>query len=630
MALKSTRWLKAFTTFTEDLRIRSREVVSTDARGDKLVMWESQRRFMKEVGAGLDRDIHIFNCLKSRQLGITTISLALVDIFWLAVHPGIYGCLITDDEKKREVNRSMIEGYINSFPDGYFGEDFKIVKNNRQMMLFSNNSRLDLLVAGVKKKPNTGWAEGVGYAVIHATEVSSYGDAEGLKSLEEGFAQTNPHRLMVLESTAKGYNHWRTRWMQGVNDPLMQRSFFIGWWAGDVNAIKRSDPRFLQFGGYPPAGEERELCDQVLHLYNHKITPEQLAWIRWKTVNAGEEQNLLEQNQPFTADQAFVLTGYSFFQTRMVNRQIKDLLDQHLIFQGYRYEVDGDFFNFRMIRLDPTVDSIDSIELKIWEEPVESAKYVVGFDPAYGRTVHKDSHAISVWRCFADRMVQVAEYCTANVEVKHAAWVMFHLCAAYRDCMMNVEITGPGELVMTEFKHLRQLLSAEMNRTKTEDRGWQDAANQARWFLYHREDSFGSGYAANYKASRETKERMMHKFRGAFVSNELIIRSVKLLHEMNNVIVDDDVIGAPESKDEDKKDDRVFSAGLACVAWIDWIRTEMIQSGLNYDYVMKMESDEATPTMKAVNSIVRNFFKRADEEAEAPPPPDWRERAGLA
>jgi hypothetical protein len=99
---------------------------------------------------------------------------------------------------------------------------------------------------------------------------------------------------------------------------------------------------------------------------------------------------------------------------------------------------------------------------------------------------------------------------------------------------------------------------------------------------------------------------------------------------MNNVIVDDDVIGAPESKDEDKKDDRVFSAGLACVAWIDWIRTEMIQSGLNYDYVMKMESDEATPTMKAVNSIVRNFFKRADEEAEAPPPPDWLERQGLS
>src|SRR5579863_4361476 len=96
---KSARWMRAFEKFVEDLRITSKEIVSQDERGAKLEMWDSQKRFLREVGTGLDNGIHVFKVLKSRQLGITTISLA-IDVFWLAMHPGIVGFLATDDEKK--------------------------------------------------------------------------------------------------------------------------------------------------------------------------------------------------------------------------------------------------------------------------------------------------------------------------------------------------------------------------------------------------------------------------------------------------------------------------------------------------------------------------------------------------
>src|SRR5262249_10129703 len=158
------------------------------------------------------KGIHKFFCLKSRQLGVTTISLA-IDVFWLAMHNDMIGCLVTDTEKNKEANRALIVKYIESFPDGYFGDSFKIIKNNRQSLMFSNGSRLDLLVAGTKKK-SISWGEGQGYALGHMTEIASYGDVEGLKSLEEGFAQKNPHRLYMYESTAKGFNHWRSRWLQ--------------------------------------------------------------------------------------------------------------------------------------------------------------------------------------------------------------------------------------------------------------------------------------------------------------------------------------------------------------------------------------------------------------------------------
>ncbi len=624
--LKASRWLKAFEDFVADIRIQSKEELSTEEGGVKLELWESQRRFLREVGTGIDRGIHSFICLKSRQLGITTVSLA-IDVFWLAMHPGIKGCLVTDDEAKKEANRQIIVSYVNSFPDGYFGDSFRVTTNNRTSITFSNGSTLKLLVAGTKKK-SIGWAEGQGYAFGHLTEVSNYGDVAGLKSLEEGFAQTNPHRLYIYESTAKGYNHWRAKYYQAKED-VTSHPFFIGWWAAATNTIPRKDARFIQYGLMAPTNEEREKIAKVQREYGWKITPEQLCWIRWKEANAGSEDGLLSQNQPYTAEDAFVQSGYNFFSLRMVDRDKKVILSSpaDYIFKGYRYQVDGAFFDFKLLPLDPEVDSVDDVELKIWEEPRANGKYAIGFDPAYGRNDHKDGSCIIVWRCFADKAVQVAEYRSSDVEARHAAWVAFHLCAAYADCMINVELTGPGRLVMQEFRHLKELLGAEMNQQKTADRNWTDAAANARWFLYCREDSFGSGYAANYEASYRTKQEMLHNLRGAYVSNELEIKSVRLLDEMSNVRVDGSEIGAPESSDENCKDDRVFAAGLGVLAWSKWMRSEMLSAGRTYEEEMKAESGEQTRSEVMVNSIVRRFLARADEEII--PEPTWKERMGL-
>jgi len=627
MAPRARKWLKLLEEFVAELRIKSKEIVSTDERGAKLELWESQRRFLQAIGQGLDDDVHSFNCLKSRQLGATTISLA-IDVFWLAVHSNLIGCLVTDTEKNREVDRGIIEGYVASFPEGYFSDAFRIVKSNRQMLQFSNGSRLDLLVAGTKKK-SISWGEGQGYALMHATEVAAYGDVEGFKSLEEGLAQANPNRLFIRESTAKGMNHWRTRWMAGLDD-LTERSFFIGWWAGDNNRITRGDPRFSAYGLSPPTGAEAKMIKDVEKIYRHRITTEQLAWFRWKQSKAGAEQNLLEQNQPSTAEDAFVQTGYSFFQVAVIGQDMKRIQDNQPIFKGYRYEVDGDFFNFKMVTMDPNVDDVDNVELKVYEEPVDGAQYVIGFDPAYGRNDHKDHHAILVFRCFADKMVQAAEYITADVETKHASWVLFHLCAAYRNSMCNVELGGPGRLVMSEFEHLRQLIGAEMNVVKTEARGWGDAGAQARWYLYHKVDSPGAGYMANFETNWRTKMELLHGYRGVYSSREIDIRSWPLLREMSIVVVNDGEIGAPESTDENMKDDRVFAAALAARAWTDWVRKDMIAQGLTYDVVMKAEPGQETKQETAVNSIVRNFLRTQEERANAEPePPKWKSDLGL-
>jgi len=621
--LTGKTWTSILTTVVKDIRIPSKEIISDDVRGTPLVLWDSQRRFLAEVAEGLDRGIHTFVVNKTRQVGLTTISL-VIDVVWVALHDNFPMAIVTENEKNRDKNRRLLEQYINSFEPGYFGDDFYIVKNNRQSMTFSNGSSFDFLVAGTKNK-GTSWGEGAGYPGAHLTEVSAYGSEDGLSSFEESFAQHNPHRLFVYESTPKGMNHWKRKWDAAVEDTYTTKAIYVGWWSSNMNIIPRSDPRYLQYGAYAASGEERERVAEVKRRFGHVITPEQLAWIRWRDATADDDQ-MLKQNQSWLPEESFIVSGYSFFQVRQITKDLR-VMDEaaalsrktgepnDFMFQGYRYELGSSFFDVEMV---PEESDIDAVELRVWEQPHPDGKYVIGCDPAWGRNDHKDRHAISVWRCYADCLVQVAEYATNEVEPKHCAWVLAHLAGAYRNCLLNVEIGGPGRMLMQEWDHLRQIITAEMFAKEAAERDWEDALSNARWYLFHRPDQMGAGYAYNFETTWKTKQEIMFQMRGEYVTGNMVIRSRKLLEEMQNVVHDDGEIGAPESRDEDSKDDRVFAGALANRAWLNWIRPSMIANMETRDLLTRRESGERPRQSDRVINQVRGFFARMEQIKENP------------
>lgn len=595
-------WLDLLLEFLGHLKIDSKET----GGASPLNLYGSQKRFLAEICEGLDRGIHHFVNLKARQLGISTVSLG-IDLFWLSVHPGLQGALVTDTEGNRNKFRIMLERYIALMPKGY---RIGIEKSNRDNLVLSNGSVLDYIVAG-KKQTNTDIARGRAYNFLHATEVANYGSHDGIVSLLATLAEKNPDRLYIFESTAKGYNLFWKLWRQAVDDPMTQKAFFIGWWAKEEYSIDDKDPRFDRYWDGTLTEEEQEKINTLTAL-GVSITPNQLAWYRWKQETQVGASSMMEQEFPWTPEEAFVKTGSSFFPVKKIGKIIETLDANPPPFKGYVYEMTDNFMNTRLVQ----VETADDAELKIWEEPSPIARYAMGIDPAYGRSDNQDRSVISLWRCYADRFVQVAEYATPNPETRQVAWVMAHLAGHYRNIMLILEVSGPGRAVMPELRTLKQLFDAGvMPAPKGHD--VEEIFSNTRWFLYHRADSPGAGYQYNWLTNPDNKVEILNQLRDSISIDLVEIRSVQLAAELNTMVQDGMNIEAATSGD---KDDRVMGAAFAHRAWINWIRPTQIDLKETYEAAMREEAARASGERESmVSYIVTDFFKqqeRARQEAD--------------
>ncbi len=275
-------------------------------------------------------------------------------------------------------------------------------------------------------------------------------------------------------------------------------------------------------------------------------------------------------------------------------------------FKAYRYHIGQRFDATELEEIDTTKEA----DLRIWEEPHPNGVYVMGVDTAFGRE-DKDRHAIEVFRCFADRVVQVAEFATGIPETYQAAWVMAHLAGVYKNVIINLEISGPGFAIMDELRHLRQLLDMRQLPGLANTGDLQDIFGAVRWFLYHRPDSMGAGYVYNWRTNQDNKLQIMNELRDTYAVNHLDIFSVPLLEEMERVVQEGSEIRAEGRA----HDDRVFASALAVHAWITWVRASMISTDQRYDKVIEEEriSKEA-PAATMIGRVVSSFFQEKHEE----------------
>jgi len=575
-----------FKKFCEALTVESKE----DGKillGKQLL--GSQRHVMREIGKGLENGIHFFVIQKARQLGITTITLAL-DLYWHYIHSGMQGTIVTDSEENRDMVRSTLEMYQNGLPVEY---KIPVSSHNRNQMVFKNRSRLFYQVAG--KRSNGGLGRGKGITFLHGTETSSWGDEEGLLSLIASLAEKNERRLFVFESTARGFNHWHEMFTEAERS-LTQKAIFAAWWMNDKYSTERDSMVFKTYWDNKMTPFEKEWVKEVNKKYNAEITPEQLAWYRWKQIELfNDNESIMMQEYPSTPEQGFIMSGASFFSSLSCTESYKSA--QKKASEHYRITFGLKFEDMELMK---STERLSNFIL--WEEPLPNAYYVIGADPAYGSSEWADSFCIQVYRCYADGLEQVAEFATPDINTMKFAWVVAYLAGAFPNSTLNLEVNGPGQAVLNEIHNLKQIAMA---KSSFEGNHSMLAIMQHRNYIWRRMDSMGAlSNSIGWVTSQGSKERMMSIYRDQFERGSMTVNSLPLLEEMKTIVREDGWIGASGRN----KDDRVIASALAVAAWADQVRPQLVQRG-ELRKVNKQRDDEM-PDEVVMNSTIRSYLNR--------------------
>lgn len=495
---KSTAWnaakvkafRAAFMNFIKYVSIDSKDKGGGTVLGEKL--YGAQLRFLDCIFEGLAEDIHDFKILKSRQLGITTLSRAL-SLFWLGMHAGLKGAMVFDTNTHRDEARNEFVTMLKNLPE-HLGFP-KLVKDGRDLLSLSNGSTFVFLSAGVRTSKSSGTlGRSSGLNFVAASEMCSWQNEEGVVSFRNSLSETFHNRLYIWESTARGFNQWYRMWLEAKADTLNQKTCFIGWWAKESQAIARGTPMFEKYGKELPTEEEALKISEVQRLYGHKITQEQLAWIRRKTnptqnAEGSEEtgsdilEELMGQEQPWVENDSFLQTGSTFFSNDRLTEITKK--DASSKFDAYYFAQGSDFTNSEWY---PAVHKRNH-QLKVWEEPDPDGIYVVAGDPAFGHDESNNNSAAQVLRCYADCVIQVAEYAYSGIETEPFAWVLASLAGWYKNTYLIVEINGPGEAVWIALRELKKLVLSGHLRLKASEKGLRDIFNNVRDYMYARSDS---------------------------------------------------------------------------------------------------------------------------------------------
>ena len=576
---------KNFYRFCRQLRIESKEL-GMITLGDQLL--GTQTYVMDEVARGLKEDIHFFVVLKGRQLGITTISLAL-DLYWHFIHPGMQGTLTTDTEENREQFRSTLSMYMDGLPKQY---KIPLMSHNRNQLVLQNRSRMFYQVAGTRAKGGLGRGKGITF--LHGTETSSWGDEEGLASLLASLAENNPLRYYMFESTARGFNMFHDMWTTAKR-ARTQKAIFCGWWRNQLYTVDHKSNIYKTYWDGKLSPEEKEWTKDIRKMYNYEINSRQIAWWRWKLHEGLKDDGLMYQEFPPTEDYAFVMTGTSFFSTARCTDSMKEA--KRTPFISYRFSMGANFQDTSLIQSNERLAT-----LKIWEEPVANAYYVIGADPAYGSSDWADRFCIQVFRCYADGMDQVAEFASAELNTYQFAWIVCYLAGAYGNSLLNLEVNGPGQAVINEMRNLRRQANT---LPPSEARHLQDVLGNMQHYLWRRNDSFGISNSIGWVTTHSSKERMLNYLKDYFERGMLKVYSEECIDEMKGIVRDNGTIAAAGRS----KDDRVIACALASAAYAEQLQPRLIANRVTRDKKEVKDAENEAGGQVQVQKQVSSYLK---------------------
>jgi hypothetical protein len=381
--------------------------------------------------------------------------------------------------------------------------------------------------------------------IVHASEVAHWEDPDYLIGLFNALP-LEPETIGVVESTAKGFNHFWKLWelaVRGAEDPdtgAVWTPVFYGWQHNPYNALKfitdQGRERFERTIGDVDGGGDPEEVELV---ENFGVTLEQLNWRR-AIINGPEGGGSTEwfhQEHPATPEQMFIGSGTPVFPGILVSRAIRAAEAAPRAVEGVLRGFDWRDRRTRAgsIRVPHRVawvarDAIEQEDLQVWgserllvwEHPLNEAtqaglaldkrkpdgQYVVFSDIAVGEggtASEGDWHAVQVLDHITRQ--QVARY-RSRIPVHDLPLVLFMIARYFNGAWLAPEINGPGQGVI-------DALNADYGYSPIyrRHRSGDDQRNDAKNYLlgwqtsqpskYLMEQTFGSALSEGWHGLRD-------------------------------------------------------------------------------------------------------------------------------
>ena len=308
-----------------------------------------------------------------------------------------------------------------------------------------------------------------------------------------------------------------------------------------------------------------------------------------------KDESLMMQEFPPTEDYAFIMTGTSFFSTARCTDAAK--IAKKLTYDSYRYVFGANFQDTDVVKSTERLAT-----LKVWEEPVDTAYYVIGADPAYGSSDWADRFCIQVFRCYSDGMEQVAAFATSELNTYQFAWVIAHLAGAYKNSTLNLEVNGPGQAVINELRNLKRQAAAMAGDM---GRHLMDVYGSMSNYIWRRNDTMGGmSNSIGWLTTTQTKERMLSYMKDYFERGMMAIYDMDTLDEMKTITRE----GGSISASGRNKDDRVIASALSAAAYAEQLQPRLIAMKISRKVSRALE--DKTPEEVAVGRNVSDYLKR--------------------
>lgn len=425
-------------------------------------------------------------CLKSRQLGITSVALGFS--LYIAITKPNSTCMIMSYSLDSANNIfEKLKQMYNDLPDCV---RLETIANNRKELKFVNSSRIIVCTCGSKDN-----ARGATLSFVHLSEVgfmNEYLDKQ-LTAIEQALV---PDGCMILESTANGLNRFSELWNKTVSGeaPLWKPFFFS--WVQDkrmfADEYKEYRKRYKNiYGSYLT---EDELDEKETALLNKGASLDQLMWRRLKISNTSEDKFC--QEFPSNPIEAFISTGSNIFSAAIIQERLNSLNNTQI----QKLPVSG---------VDPILKKYNRY-LTIWKLPVRGKRYYIGVDTGEGLGGSNDYSVISVidkdgFQCAEWRSNKVKPYEFAELVFKMANW--------YNKGLLVIEKASAGHTVVDKIRHDYHYVN--MYKSKAYD-----------------QKSGKSKRKIGYETTSKSKPIMISDMQEYFETGQCLVNSKDLLQEM--------------------------------------------------------------------------------------------------